>query len=246
MALVQQDRIDAGIGFQWDTLPPHRTALNDVPLDVQELRFRRERQSHRGLSRFRQLRRVWAYSVHQDFLDELAGLPDLELLYIEGLTATDLRPLAKLRRLRRLILIGGTKIENLDWTAELPPLDALAIENFKRLETLDPLGSLQSLSALAVEGSMWTAMRVASLAPVSAISNLRYLFLTNLRTSDQSLSPLHPLTNLRVLECGALFTDEEFMRLRAAIPGLRCQWFEMIDRYGTTREGIRRAVRGEI
>jgi hypothetical protein len=41
----------------------------------------------------------------------------------------------------------------MDWVAGLPPLETLAVENFKRVTHLDPLASLTSLSALGVEGS---------------------------------------------------------------------------------------------
>lgn len=244
MAFSHQDRIDAGVSFDWSSLPAHRTSLVDLPHDATELRFRREGSSHRGLHRFGSLRRVWAYSVNQDFLEELADIPTVEQLFIDGTTATDLTPLQRLRQLRRLIVNGGTKIQSMDWVAGLPALEALAIENFKRVLRLDPLSSLTSLTALGVEGSIWTRMRVATLAPVSGLGRLRYLFLTNLTASDRSLRPLHSLTRLEVLQIGALFPDEEFLRLREALPTLRCDWFEMIDRHGSTRAGIRAAVRG--
>ncbi len=240
MALVQQDRIDAGIGFDWDSLPPHRTSLADLAHDAEELRFRRERSSHRGIQWFRSLRRLWLYCVNQEFLEEVCELPAVELLFIDRLTATDLTPLRKLQRLRRLILQGGTKIQDLDWVTGLPPLEAFAIENFKRVFHLDALASLTSLSALGVEGSMWTTMRVHSLAPLSQIHGLRSLFLTNLRTSDRSLRHLYSLTGLEVLQCAGFFGDEEFVRLREALPRLRCDWFDMIDQYGSIREGMRR------
>ena len=239
-----QERIDAGISFDRSLLPPHRTSLTDLPLDSTELRFRREGSSHRGIHRFGRLRRLWLYSVNQKFLEELADIPAVEHLFIDGLTATDLTPLHRLRQLRRLVLIGGTKIQNLDWVAGLPPLETLALENFKRAFDLDPLASLTSLTALGVEGSIWTRMRVATLAPLAGLRSLRSLFLTNLTAADRSLRPLYSLTGLEVLAIGALFPDDELVRLRQALPNLRCDWFEIIDRYGSTREGTRAITQG--
>ncbi len=240
MTLVQQDRINAGIGFDWDSLPRHRTSLADLAHDAEELCFRRERSSHRGIHRFQCLRRLWLYHVNQEFLEEVCELPAVEQLFIDRLTATDLTPLRRLQRLRRLILQGGTKIQDLDWVTGLAPLEALAIENFKRVFHLDALVSLTSLSALGIEGSMWTTMRVASLAPLSQLHALRFLFLTNLRTSDRSLRHLYSLRGLEVLDCAATFPDEEFVCLRKALPRLRCDWFDMVDQYGSIREGMRR------
>jgi hypothetical protein len=244
MAFSHQDRIDAGVSFDRTSLPAHRTSLADLAHDATELRFRREGSSHRGIRRFGKLRRAWLYSVNQDFLEELAELPEIEQLFIDGTTATDLTPLHRLRHLRRLIVNGGTKIQSMDWVLGLSPLEALAIENFKRVLYLDPIASVTSLTALGIEGSIWTRMRVATLAPLSGLHRLRYLFLTNLTASDDSLHPLHSLARLEVLQIGALFPDAELLGLRQALPRLRCDWFEIIDRYGSTREGIRAAGSG--
>src|SRR5438132_6043091 len=103
MTILHQDRLHAGISFDWGALPPHRTSLADVPRDATELRFRRERLSHQGIGRFRDLRRMWLYSVNQQFLDELAEITTVEMLFIEGLPATALTPLNRLQMLRRLI-----------------------------------------------------------------------------------------------------------------------------------------------
>jgi Leucine-rich repeat (LRR) protein len=244
MVFSHQDRIDAGVSFDWSSLPVHRTSLTDLPQDATELRFRRDGSSHRGIHRFSRLRRVWLYSVNQAFLEEVADIPTIEQLFIDGTTTADLTPLRRLRQLRRLIINGGTKIQSMDWVAGLPPLEALAIENFKRVFQLDPIASLTSLTALGIEGSIWTRMRVATLAPLSGLRSLRSLFLTNLTASDSSLRHLHSLTGLEVLQIGALFPDEELLYLRQALPRLRCDWFEMIDRHGSTREAIRVAVHG--
>jgi hypothetical protein len=240
MALSHQDRIDAGVGFDWDNLPPCQTTLDEVSSTAQELRFHRERSSHRGIHRFKNLRRLWLYAVNQDFLDEIVQLPDIESLYIEGLTATNLNVLNQLPRLRRLILTPGNKITNLDWVASLSHLESLSLESFNQVLHLDPLASLTKLSALGIEGSTFTPMRVTSLAPVSALSALRCLFITCLRTSDGSLKPLHSLKRLEVLQCGSsYFHDDEFVSLHQALPKLRCEWFDMIERHGSTRAGIK-------
>jgi hypothetical protein len=238
MGFNLQERIHAGISFDRSLLPPHRTSLVDLPSGSTELWFRRDRSSHRGIHRFGRLRRLWLYSVNQEFLQELADIPAIEQLFIDGLTATDVTPLQRLRHLRRLVLIGGTKIESLDWLAGLAPLETLALENFKRVFDLGALASHTSLTALGVEGSIWTRMRVVTLAPLAGLYRLRSLFLTHLTAADHSLRPLHSLSDLQLLEIGALFPDDELVRLRQALPKLRCDWFEIIDRYGSTRKGI--------
>jgi Leucine-rich repeat (LRR) protein len=243
MALVQQDRIDAGVGFDWSKLPPNYSDLSGISHEIEELRFTRERASHRGIHQLQQLRRVWLFSVNQDFLDEIVQVPSIEMIYISGLTASDLRPLKQLRRLRQLILIDGTKVLDLDWVAELPPLQSLFLENFKRVSSIDALIEQQSLSALGFEGSMWTSAGIPTLSPLKLLSELRYLFLGNIRPKDCSLESLHGLKHLKLLQCAAAFPDEEFLRLKQALPKLRCAAFDLIQKYGSVREGIRAIVR---
>jgi hypothetical protein len=112
----------------------------------------------------------------------------------------------------------------LNWLPHTASLKALAMENMKRVTDLDPLASLKQLKALAVEGSLWTPMRVASLAPLCALERLEYLFLTNLRVVDKSLRPLHALTRLRALQCANFYPATEFAALANARPTLRCDW----------------------
>lgn len=169
--MSHQIRIDAGISFHWNSLPPVHSSLADISHDAVSLRFRREDSSFRGISRFIRLRRLWADSVNQKFLDELATIPTLEWLFIDGTTAIDLTPLHQLRQLRRLVITGGTKIPNMIWLVGLPPLEALAVENFKLVRDLDPIATLANLRTLAIEGSMWTKMRVTSIAPLAASSS---------------------------------------------------------------------------
>lgn len=213
-----------------------------VPEDAVELRLHRERSSHRGVGRLQSLERLWAYSVNQSFLDEICELRSLQLLYIERLGVADPSSLARLRKLRTLIIIGGTKVESLDWAAELIGLRALALENFSRVRSLEPLARLKGLRTLAVEGSMWTPMRVESLRPLSSLTGLEYLFLTNLRSKDRSLQALHSLTGLKVLQCSSYFAKGEMERLRDALPNTRCPWFEMLAEYGSIDAGVKAAV----
>jgi Leucine-rich repeat (LRR) protein len=198
--IAQQQRIDAGLGFEWDRLPAIVTQVTEVPSSTLTLRLRRKDKSHRGVSKLHQLRQVWAYEVDQSFIEELCTLTSLESVYLEHVTATDLAPLAALTNLPRLIIIGATKIGDLSWVSQLHSLRALALENFKQVGDLRPLASLSGLTALAVEGSIWTAMRIATLQPLANLTQLESLFLTNLRVQDRSLQALHNLRQLRVLQ----------------------------------------------
>ena len=222
---AHQDRVDAELGFEWDTLPPVVELVSAVPSGASLVRLRRITNSHRGISKLTGVRKLWAYGVNQEFLQEILALKDLELLYLEKVTAFDLAGLASLPALRSLSVIDAPKVMDLSWVPLLPALRSLAIQNAKNICDLTPLSRLTQLVALAVEGSMWTPMRVASLVPVSALCQLQFVFFTNLRVADQSLTALHRLRNLKVLQCAKFFPRHEFDRLSSALPELRCDWF---------------------
>jgi hypothetical protein len=68
-------------------------------------------------------------------------------------------------------------------------------------------------------------MTVETLAPLSALKALRFLHLTNLKATDNSLEPLRELTDLEELECANFYPMEQFAKLAAALPQTRCTWF---------------------
>lgn len=218
------DRIAAGIGFEWDLLPPRTSSMAEVDGNVEELHVARVRKSHRGIGSLRRLRRLWAHAVDQDFLDEICQLESLEMLCAQSVTASDLTGLASLPQLRRLVVKDAPKAEDLEWLRSMRSLEALGLENLKRVGELEPLASLTRLRSLGVEGSLWTPMRVRSLEPLQGLRQLEFLFLTNLRVQDKSLQPLLALPDLRVLQCARFYPASEFMALAIARPSLKCHW----------------------
>jgi Leucine-rich repeat (LRR) protein len=224
-SLSHQERIDAGLGFLWDTLPERSSTAADILPDAQDVVMYRIKQSHQGIGGHRHIRRLWAHAVNQAFLEEIAQLDALETLYMTRVSASDLTPRRNLSRLQSLSVIDATKVADLSWLPETPTLRALAMENLKQVTDIDALASLTQLKALAVEGSMWTAMRVTSLTPLGALTQLQYLFLTHLRVADKSLAPLQNLAGLRALQCANFYPAAEFAALAEARPQLRCDWF---------------------
>ncbi len=222
---------------------PHTNTLDGVSADVEVLRFRREGNSHRGISRLTKLHTLVAFCVNQECLEEIAELPNLTTLHIPETTASSADCLSKCRRLRHLIIKGGTKFKSLAWMASLPPLESLLLEHFKLISDISAIECLPSLTAFGFEGSMWATQRIENLRPAARLPNLEALFLTNLRAQAEGLSPLHKAEGLRYLEVAAYFPDEDFLALRQALPKLECGWFESIDKYGSTKAAIKARVR---
>ena len=231
--------IDAGIAFGRDPLPELVQTLDGVPEDVTLLTLLRQDKSHRGLSKFKRLKHLWAGRVNQEMIEEISGLPELEILRIKNMSATLLEPLGRNRKLKRLIIHGGNKVPDMQWTRGLPPtLEVLHLESLFRATDIGPIGELTQLRTLGLEGGIDRKLELESLEPLAALSNLQYLFLAAARVGDKSLAPLHGLKKLKHLGCGVFFPDEEFTALQKALPGLDCSWFDMIEEHGSIRRGM--------
>ena len=220
-----QERIDAGLSFDWNRLPAAIRAPNEIPETAQDARLLRKGKSLRGISSCVGLRRIWAYGVDQELLEELCCLSDLEVLFIDGFSATDLSPVGRLTKLQALSVESAPKIDNLSWIPESESLRSLAICNMKSLHDLSELEAHDQLRGIAVDGGVWTPMRVESLRPMSSLRELQFISLVNCRVSDKSLQPLCNLKKLAALHCANFFPRQQFQLLHASLPTLRCDWF---------------------
>lgn len=231
--------IEAGISFHWDRLPRQTATLDGLPPDIEELSFRREDKSYRGLPKLTRLRTLLASRVNQDVVDAIAQLPELEVLWVKLLSAASLEPLANNRKLRRLILTDGSKVPDMEWTRGLSKtIEVLHLQGLFRATDIDPIGELTQLTTLGLEGGIDTKLKLDSLAPLSGLANLQYLFLASTRVADKSLAPLHGLKQLRHLRCAAYFPDSEFIALKKALPHLDCDWFDLIEAHGSIKKGM--------
>ena len=226
---IHQDRIDSGLGFEWDTLPDWLTSIESHNQNDHSLRLRREKKSHKGVSSLKQLKKLWAFGVDQDYLNEISELENLELLFMDKVTAKDFSGLAKLKNLKFLIIQNAPVIESVDWVNNLKTLIGLAFENCKNLHDIQSLSECTNILSLGIEGGMWAPMKLNSFKPLSNLINLEYLFLTNLKVNDGSLQPLASLKKLKIIQCANFYAKNEFSSLALALPRTRCQWFPAND-----------------
>lgn len=243
MAFPNNRRVQFNVEVDWKALPVHTNTLEGVSTDVETLRFRRERNSHRGIASLTRLRTLVIFCVNQECLEEISELPSLTTLYISETSASSADCLSRCRSLRHLIIKGGTKFESLKWIESMPPLDSLLLEHFKRLSDITPIESMPSLRSFGFEGSMWATQYVESLSPIARLPNIEAVFLSNLRTRNDGLNPLQEAKSLRYMESAAYYPDEQFLALRRALPNLDCQWFRDIEEYGGTKQAIKERVK---
>ena len=210
--------------FLWEGYDRYVTRLKDLSAGSSTVLFYRERKSHQGIGKLKQIERLGARMVNQAFLDELSDLEGLTELKLEGVSAGDLRPISQLRNLRTLRLRDVSEISNFEAVLDLPNLEGLYIENAKHLHALDFLGGLQHIKRLGVEGGMYKSQRLASLAPLAKLKGLEELYMSSVSLDDKALSYLTRLPRLKVLRCARFAPKSEFDSLRSCMPHLECEW----------------------
>ena len=149
-------------------------------------------------------------------LTPLAGLKNLELLWLNGTQVSDLTPLAKLTSLEFLSL-DNTHVSDLTPLAKMTSLQWLQL-NYTQVSDLTPLAGLKSLKALVLR-----ATEVSDLTPLAKLTSLESLLLDNTPVSDPT--PLAKLTNLQWLSLdNTPASEEQVEELRQALPNCEIIW----------------------
>ncbi len=198
----------------------------DIPEGATSVRLIEKVHGFEALLNRRGLAKLWCFAIDDRKLRILASCESLTDLFIEGLRVGDLSPLARALKLETLSVETAPKIKSLDWVGDFGHVKRLGVTHFRSVSSLGPLGGLTQLQGLAVAGSIWTRMTVESLSPLSNLTALSFLHLTNLKPLDTSLEPLQKLTALEELECANFYPMEEFAKLAAALRHTRCAWFD--------------------
>jgi len=174
------------------------------------------------LKHFESLDSLWCFDIDQKSLENICKCESLENLYIGNLKVSDISCIRELRRLKVFRLERCSKIVSLNQFADLQTLEVLGISGFKNVHAIDPLSKLERLQELEVSGTMWTAMEIDSLVPLSDLHNLVFLDLCNLRARDGSLSPLSGLHMLEGLIVTNRFPMGEYAKLSTHLKNVDC------------------------
>lgn len=119
-------------------------------------------------------------------LRPLAGLNQLETLYVWVNPISDISPLATLTQLRTLDL-GGCQISNIMSLATLTQLRSLNLRYNYLIEDITPLKNLTELTELNLSGN-----RIVDVSPLVSLTKLEKLWIQNNKITDHS--PLNALS----------------------------------------------------
>ena len=167
------------------------------------------------------LKFLWFSSrVSQDLFEAACRIPELEGLYIKWSGIVDLSCIERSPELRYLHLGQSARVKSIVFLAKGFNLRWLGLELLSYVRDLEPLARLVGLEGLSLEGSMSTAWKVKSLAPVGLLSNLRYLSIANLRSEDGSLAGILSLGHLETFRHATWWNAAELDEIRRRNPEL--------------------------
>lgn len=169
---------------------------------------------------------LWLICLNQKQFDLIIKQVDPRYLSLYGCRVSDLSYLSQLSKLSTLILNWNSKAETLWDIGANVNLKHLHLEDLSKVKSIDQLINANSLEYLGIEGGWTKSWKLASLAPLSELSNLRQLTLMGLQVQDKSLHPLSQLTRLEELEVSNQFKAEEFARLSTKLRNTKCDKFK--------------------
>jgi hypothetical protein len=191
--------------------------LSAIPADAEFVATRGTAKSLARLAELQHLSALWANPATEQLFEACARAPALRALYVTYFKRLDKVNLTGAITLEYLMLNWATRLVDLSFLRDLPALRVLYLDDMKRID-LSTLPELPSLRGLQLGGTMWTTLKLESLAPLTRLRGLRNLRLSNARPVDGSLRPLAQLTELRELDLPNFFEVEESARLAAALP----------------------------
>ncbi len=225
------ERTKSGYRHDWSKLPDEVDAITLIDPKADTVRFRRVKKSHQGLREYKNIKRLFAYNVDDDFLREISCLSELTYLWVKIVTAEDFAPLTQLKSLEFLILQHVQKAKSFSFACDMPALRHLCIEWAKHITTLEDFRAKQDLLSFGIEGAteVSSVQKIASLTPILQWKQLESLYLTNTKVLDGNLRCLAQISSLRCLETARFYPKSEFDALKAANPNLKCDWFDKYE-----------------
>ncbi|MBL4828394.1 MAG: hypothetical protein JKY55_00640 [Aliivibrio sp.] len=214
---------------EWIEWPDCVTSVTDITETSNSVHFYREKNSHKGISEFKNITRLLAKQVNQEFLNEISELKNLEYLELETVTAETLVKLSDLPNLRYLKIQGVRKASDFITLLDIKSLEKLFIESAKNLGSIDFISGAQQLVVLGLEGGMYTKQKLDSVKAISGLANLEALYLSSVQLLDKNLDYLSSNPKLSYLSSARFAPKSSFDSLKTLMPNINCNWCDNYD-----------------
>lgn len=217
--------------------PKYIDNLNEVDIKTTDLYIHGDTKNIQKLSSFFKIEKLWlSYTTQKEF-EVIISLVNPKMLCIYDIKASDLSSLEKLTNLEILEIEWNTKATNLWDISKNKALKALCIKDFSKLIDISLIAGGYSLSILSLSGGNSKPLKPDTLKTLSALEQLEYLGLSNVRILDNSLEPIAKLKKLKKLNISNQFPTEEYARLSVMLPNTKCDKFKAFAPLGSPIAG---------
>ena len=169
---------------------------------------------------------LWIIGAKNDDLIKILSLVKPQFVSVYQVLATDLSILETLTDTETIVLRWNTKCEELWNMANNNALKSLVIEDFSKITSVEPIKSAINLDYLILEGGMWKPLKIDTLKPLAALSNLRELRLANIQVKEDGLQPIGELMGLKELMLSNQFETKDYAYLSVKLPETKCDYFK--------------------
>lgn len=212
--------------FHIDERPEFISDLSKIDISSKELAIKGKTKNIERLKLFKDLEKLWIYTINQKEFNIIMDAIDPNMLYIYEMRVADLSALQSLTNLEVLGLEWNTKANELWDLSCNKSLKSLLIKDFPKLNEVTPLQACTGLEYLELSGGIWNSLKLMDLRPLKDLANIQYLCLSNINVQDNSLEPISFLKGLQELHISNQFPTEEFARLSVALPHTKCDQFK--------------------
>lgn len=213
---ISIDRIESKPRFVSD--------LADFDNSKTELHIRADVKNRKLLSDLK-IEKLWLIGAKEKDIDEIFSIHQPKYVSLYQFLAKDLSCLETLEKCETLITEWNTKATKI-WNIESNRnLKKLAIRDYSKISDLTPLEKASHIKSLSLDGGMDKTLKIDSLNPLSKLTQLEFLRLTNINVKDESLEPISHLINLKILELSNQFPTKEYANLSAKLTSTKCSMF---------------------
>lgn len=216
---------------RFENKPEFTSDLADFDNSKTELHIRADVKNRKLLNELN-IEKLWLIGAKEKDIEQIFSLHQPKYVSLYQFLAKDLSCLESLTECETLITEWNTKATELWNFTSNPNLRKLAIRDYSKISDLSALEKAIQIKSLSLDGGMDKKIKVDNLKPISKLSQLEYLRLTNIKVADESLEPISKLTDLRKLELSNQFPTKEYANLAVKLTKTECSMFRAFHEVG--------------
>ncbi|WP_289061180.1 hypothetical protein [uncultured Zobellia sp.] len=210
---------------RFEKKPEFTSDLADFDNSKTELHIRADVKNRKLLKELN-IENLWLIGAKEKDIEEIFLLQQPKYVNLYQFLAKDLSCLEALEKCETLVTEWNTKATELWNIKSNPNLNKLAIRDYSKISDLSALGKATQIKSLSLDGGINKKLKVDTLNPLSGLTKLEYLRLSNIKVADESLEPIGELKGLKLLELSNQFPTKEYANLAVKLTNTECLKFK--------------------